>query len=421
MPRTQNRRKTSRSSQAAPVLAIENAVIEPITGPRVEGGTVLVRDGRIASVGRSVRVPQSAERYDAAGRPLTPGLIDAHAHVGLQEEGLPGDGDVNEMTDPVTPQLRVIDAFRPMDGALLEAAQSGVTAAFITPGSANVVGGLGAVVKTVAVSWDRQVVRADAGLKMATGENPKRVYGQQKKTPSTRMGTAAVLRSALTAARTYAEKKRRHKRRKSSTKDPFEIDLKQEALVALLAGAYPARCHAHRSMDMLSTLRIADEFGFAVVFEHATECRDILDELARRDVPVVIGPSMSPRVKIELREKGFEAVAAAVAAGLTVAITADADVTPLRYLNVYAALAVREGLAPADALRAITINPARICGVDDRLGSIERGKDADLVLWDGDPLDARSRPAAVWLEGRALDLSVRPFRRWWPAICEERK
>jgi len=394
------------------MLAIVNADIDPVTKPRIPRGTVLVKDGRIAAVGKGVKVPRSAERIDAAGRLLTPGFIDAHTHAGLSEDGMPGDGDVNERTDPVTPQVRAVDAFRPTDAALLEAAQSGVTAAFITPGSANVICGMGSVVKTLAPSIARQIVKLDAGLKCATGENPKRVYGSQHKMPCTRMGTAAVMRAALTKARLYVGKKRAHARKKGKTKDPFEIDLGLETLARLLAGEYPARCHAHRSIDMLTAIRISEEFGHRLVFEHATECCDILGELAARKVPVVIGPTFGSRVKVELQQKSFASVAAAVEAGLTVAITADTDVTPLRYLNVYAALAIREGLDPRDALRCLTINPATICGVADRLGSIERGKDADLALWEGDPFDARTRTAAVWISGEPVDMKAAPFTAW---------
>jgi len=392
------------------MFAIVNATVEPVARPRIERGTVLVRDGKIAAVGRNVSVPAKVEKIDAKGRILTPGLIDAHTHAGMLEDGLPGDHDVNERSDPVTPQIRAIDAFRPTDLELLEAAQSGVTSVFITPGSANVIGGMGAVVKTSAKSLAQQIVKLDAGLKMAMGENPKRVYGEQKKMPTTRMGTAAVMRAALTRAQIYVEKKRRHRRRKSAGKDPFELDLANEALAGLLAGSYPARCHAHRSIDMLTAIRVAEEFDFQLVFEHATECEDILAELTRRDIPVVIGPTFGARTKIEVRHKSFATVSAAVKAGLVVAITADSDVTPLRYLNVYAALAIREGLAPADALRAVTVNPARICGVDGRLGSIGRGKDADLVLWADDPFDARTRPSAVWIDGQPVDLAAKSVR-----------
>jgi imidazolonepropionase-like amidohydrolase len=395
------------------MFAITNAVVDPVAHPRVEGATVLVKDGRIAAVGAKVRLPAEACCIDAGGRLLTPGLMDAHCHAGLAEDGMIGDSDVNEKTEPVTAQVRALDAFRPTDVALLEAAQSGVTSIFVTPGSANVICGLGAVVKTLGKSFDRQLVKPDAGLKMATGENPKRVYGGMNKMPSTRMGTAAVIRAALTRAQVYAQKKQRHAQKKASSKEPFELDCELEALAGLLAKRYPARCHAHRSVDMLTAMRLAEQFGFELVFEHATECEDILPELTARSIPVVIGPTLGSRGKIELHHKRFSTVAAAVDAGLTVAITADHSVTPLRYLNVYAALAIREGLDPQAALRCVTLNPARICGVDDRLGSIEKGKDADLVLWDGDPFDIRTKPAAVWINGEPVDLTIEPFRRQW--------
>ena len=396
------------------MFAITNATVDPVVGPRIMDATVLVRDGRIAAVGRKVRIPQEARIVDAGGRLVTPGFMDAHSHAGLSEDGMTGDGDVNERTDPVTPQVRALDAFRPTDVSLLEAAQSGVTSICVVPGSANVVCGMGTVVKTLAKPFDRQIVKVDAGLKMATGENPKRLYGGMNKMPSTRMGAAAVMRAALTKARIYAEKKARHAAKKSAKgKDPFDIDCGMEVLADLLAGAFPARCHAHRSTDMLTAMRIADEFGFRLVFEHATECADILPELVAKGIPLVVGPTLGMRGKVETLQKRFSTVATAVGAGLTVAITADHGVTPLRYLNVYAALAIREGLDPQEALKCVTINPARICGVEDRLGSIEKGKDADLVLWEGDPFDVRTRPAAVWIGGEPVDLAVDPFRRQW--------
>lgn len=394
------------------MFAIVHAIVDPVVKPRMQDATVLVRDGKIAAVGPKVKIPEEACLIDAEGRLLTPGLMDAHSHAGLNEEGLFNDSDVNETTDPVTPQVRALDAFRPSDAALLEAAQSGVTGICTLPGSANAICGMGAVVKTMAKSFAAQIVLPDAGLKMATGENPKRAYGGMKKMPSTRMGTAAVLRAALTKARIYALKKARHAAKKSA-KDPFDIDCGLEVLAALLAGDFPARCHAHRSTDMLMAMRLAEEFGFRLIFEHATECEDILPELVARDIPLVIGPTLGKRSKNETLHKRFATVAAAVQAGLTVAITADHGVTPLRYLNVYAALAIREGLDPREALKCLTINAARICGVDDRLGSIEKGKDADLVLWDGDPFDVRTKPAAVWIEGEPVDLQIEPFRRQW--------
>ena len=394
------------------MFAIIHATVDPVVQPRMTDATVLVRDGKIAAVGPRVRIPKEACIIDAAGRLLTPGFMDPHSHAGLSEDGMVNDSDVNERTDPVTAQVRALDAFRPSDVSLLEAAQSGVTSMGLVPGSANVVCGMGAVVKTLGKPYDRQIVKQDIGLKMATGENPKRAYGGMNKMPSTRMGAAALMRAVFTKAQIYAEKKARHAAKKSP-KDPFDIDNGMEVLARLLAGEFPARCHAHRSTDMLMALRLADEFGFRLVFEHATECEDILPELVARNIPLVIGPTLGMRGKIETQNKRFATVAAAVQAGLTVSITADHGVTPLRYLNVYAALAIREGLDPREALKCVTINAAKICGVDDRLGSIEKGKDADLVLWESDPFDVRTRPAAVWIEGEPVDLQIEPFRRQW--------
>ena len=273
-------------------------------------------------------------------------------------------------------------------------------------------GGMGAFVKTVAPSFREQIVKEDAGLKMATGENPK-VYGGDRM-PVSRMGVAAVMRDVFTRAGEYVGKKKAHAAKRGATKGPFEHDNNLEAVCGLLEGRYPARCHAHRSVDMLMIMRMAEEFNFGVVFEHATECEEIMPEIVARNIPVVIGPSLGSRSKTEVIYKSFGTVAAAVKAGLLVAITADHGVTPLRYLNVYAALAIREGVPRDEALKCITINPAKICGVDQRLGSIEPGKDADLVLWESDPFDVCSRPALVWIEGREVDLSVRHYRRFSP-------
>ena len=246
------------------MFAITNAVVDPVVHPRLPNATVLVKDGLIAAVGPKVRVPPEACLIDAQGRLLTPGFMDAHCHAGLAEDGMVGDSDINEKTDPVTAQVRALDAFRPTDVALLEAAQSGVTSIFVTPGSANVICGMGSVVKTVAKPFDRQIVKTDAGLKMATGENPKRAYGGMNKMPSTRMGAAAVMRAAFTKAQIYAQKKERHAAKKSP-KDPFDVDRGLEVMAGLLAGLYPARCHAHRSADMLMAMRVAEEFGFRLV------------------------------------------------------------------------------------------------------------------------------------------------------------
>ena len=386
------------------MLALTNAEIETVTKGRIARGTIVVRAGKIASVGKQVRIPKGAEVVDAGGRLVTPGLIEAHSHAGLGEDGFPQDADYNEKTDPITPHLEAIDGFKPTDVAMLEAAEAGITTMYLTQGSANVICGIGAVVKTWGTSFYDQVVNPAAGMKMAMGENPKRVYGSKDKAPATRMAIAALLRKALSDAATYMQKKNVHARKRAANKGPFDVDLKLEAICRLLKGEFPARCHAHRAIDMLTFMRVARDYGLRYVFEHATEAADILDELARENVPLVIGPSQTQRVKVELHRRTFRTVALAVEAGLTVAITSDHGVTPMKNLPVYAALAVREGLAEPDALKAMTINPARILGLEKKLGSIERGKEADLVVWNGDPLDVRSKPDMVFIRGRRVDV-----------------
>ncbi|HOB91810.1 MAG: amidohydrolase [Bacillota bacterium] len=381
--------------------AILNAEIETITNGRISRGAIVFDETGIKAVGKSVDIPEGAEVIDAQGRIVTPGIIEAHSHAGLYEDGFPTDGDYNEMTDPITPHLQAIDGFKPSDVGTLEAAAAGVTTMYISQGSANVICGIGAVVKTWGTSFDDQIVNPAAGMKMALGENPKRVYGSKDKTPSTRMGVAALLRKTLADAVNYQEKKAYYSE-KGKDKEPLARDLKLEAICRVLSGELPVRCHAHRAIDMLTFMRIADEFGLKYCFEHATECVQVMEELKRRDIPVVIGPAMSSRSKVEVFHRTFRSVVKAVEAGLTVAITSDHHVTPMKYLPVYAALAVREGLSSSDALKILTINPAKILGVDDRLGSIEVGKDADLVIWSSDPLDARSRAEKVFIRGRSL-------------------
>lgn len=387
------------------LLALTNAELETVTRGRIARGMLLVREGRIAALGRNLAVPNNARTMDLQGRLVTPGLIEAHSHAGLMEDGLPGDEDVNELTDPVTPQLFALDAFKPSDVAICEAAEGGVTTMYITAGSANLFGGVGAIVKTWGARFDDYILRPAAGMKMALGENPKRCYGGKGKEPGTRMGIAALIRKTFNDARNYLEKKRAHERKQrgKKTPEPFARDLKLEAVARVLSGELPVRCHAHRACDMLTFIRIAEEYKLRYVFEHATEAGEILEELKARNVPVIIGPTLGPRGKIETRRKTFATVAQAFAAGLLVAITSDHWVTPLKNLPVYAALAVREGLSNADALRAMTINPAKILGLDGRLGSLEAGKDADLVIWDGDPLDARHKPARVMIGGKFID------------------
>ncbi len=361
-------------------------------------GVVLVKDGKIEALGRDVRVPDGAERVDVRGKWVTPGLMDAHAHVGVDEEaeGWAGD-DTNEMTDPVTAHVRALDAINPADLGFRDAVSGGVLAANVNPGSGNPIGGQTVAVKTWGRTVDEMVLRQPSGLKSALGENPKRVYGEKKQMPSTRLGTAAVIRDALVKARNYLEKKAHPEEGKT-----FERDLKLEALGRVLEREIPWRQHCHRADDIATAIRIAEEFGYRLVIDHGTEAHLLADTIAARDIPVVIGPLFTSRSKVELRSRSLSNPGLLAAAGVRIAITTDHPVVPINFLIHQATLAVKEGLDPKTALRALTIHPAQIAGVDDRIGSLAAGKDADLNVWSGDPLDVMSRVEQAWIGGQRI-------------------
>lgn len=373
----------------------------PVEGESIEGGTtVLGSDGKIIALGRDggVAVPRGAERVDGRGKWVLPGFIDAHAHVGLHEEAEGWAGqDTNEMTDPVTAHVRAIDAINPADLGFRDAIGGGVLAVNVNPGSGNPIGGQTVAVKCWGRTVDSMLLRQPSGLKSALGENPKRVYGDKKETPSTRLGTAAVIRDAFVRARNYAQK-----RALLEPGKPFERDLKLEALTWVLDGEIPWRQHCHRADDIATALRLAEEFGYRLVIDHGTEAAFLADILAARNIPVVIGPLFTSRSKVELRHRSLANPGRLAAAGVTIAITTDHPVVPIHFLVHQATLAVREGLDRDTALRAITINPARIMGVDERVGSLAVGKDANVCLWSGDPLDVMQRVETAWIDGRRV-------------------
>jgi imidazolonepropionase-like amidohydrolase len=379
-------------------LAIVGGRVVPVAGPPFEDGVVLLSDGRIAAVGRDVRVPEAAERVDAAGKVVLPGLVDAHTHLGVHEEAEGWAGqDTNEMTDPVTPHVRALDAINPADLGFADAVAGGVLTVNVNPGSGNPIGGQSAAIRSAGRTVDEMLLRAPSGLKSALGENPKRVYGDRKQLPSTRLGTAAVIRDALVKARNYLDKLDR-----GDDGEPPERDLRWEALGLVLSGEIPWRQHCHRADDIATALRLADEFGYRLVIDHGTEAVLLADRLAERGVPVLIGPLLTSRSKVELRNRSLANPGRLAAAGVELGIITDHPVVPVHLLHVQAALAVREGLEPAAALRAVTLTPARVLGLDDRLGSLEPGKHATLCVWSGDPLDARSRVETAWIEGRQV-------------------
>ena len=396
------------------MLAIVNGKVITITQGTLDPGTVLIEGGKIAAVGTDIPIPAGAEVYDAAGKVVMPGLIDAHCHVGLFPDGIGWEyADGNEMVDPITPHLRAIDALHPEDMAWPELVAAGVTTVFTGPGSGNIVGGQSICVKTVPRPNVAQMVLLDpAGMKMALGENPRRVYGEQKKAPATRMGNAAALRNALVEAQNYIEKWRRYEAdlaayqakatagdEKAESPKPPERDLKLEALARVLRREMKARIHAHRADDMLTAIRIAEEFGLDIAIEHATEGYKIADILAQKGIPVVVGPILFSRAKYELRGMTPRNPGVLAQAGVKVAIQTD-ESSATKYLAINAALAVREGMPEEEALRAITINAAEIIGVADRVGSLEPGKDADVVIFSGHPFDYRTVVELVLVDGQ---------------------
>lgn len=363
------------------MLLIQNGTVKTMAGPDLPGGCVLIGDdGKILAVGQHIDAPADAQVIDAQGRLVTPGCVEAHCHIGLDNEACGWEGmDYNEIVDPVTPQMRAIDSIYPQDEAFANAVRGGVTTACTGPGSANVVGGTFAAIKTWGKRVDNMIVKAPLAMKCAFGENPKRCYGQgSKKAPMTRMGTAAVLRELLFKSKRYLEDQQAGKN------PPF--DMKLEAMIPVMKGELPLKCHAHRCDDILTSIRIAKEFGLKMTMDHCTDGAEIADELAKEGLPAFVGPSLGSKTKLELTNKSFTTPAKLHEAGVPISIITDAPVIPLQYLPMCAGLAARSGLPMEEAWRAITINPANQTGIGDRVGSLEPGKDGDVVIWTADPL-----------------------------------
>jgi imidazolonepropionase-like amidohydrolase len=384
-------------------IAITGGYVVPIEGDPVENGTVLLTDGKIAAVAdSSFKPPPGTEIVDAAGKWVLPGFIDAHAHLGAYEEGTGWAGsDTNELTGPVQAQVRALDAINPADQGFRDAIAGGVLAVNVNPGSGNPIGGQTVAIRCWGRTVDDMVLREPAGLKSALGENPKRVYGERKEAPSTRLGTAAVIRSAFVEASNYLARQRSADQPSERT-EPTPRDLKLEALARVLRREIPWRQHCHRADDIATAMRIAAEFGYDLVIDHGTEAYLIADKIAAAGIPVVIGPLLTSRSKVELRNRSLASPGRLAAAGVTIAITTDHPVVPVHFLIHQVTLAVKEGLDRQTALRSVTINPARIIGVADRLGSLTEGKDADLVIWSGDPLDVMSRAEVAFIGGREV-------------------
>ena len=377
------------------MYALVNAVVHTATDRGTVEGAVVVDGGKIAAVG-DVEVPDDATVIDVDGDHVTPGLVDAHSHAGVAEWGEPEDADINEGTDAVTPHVNALDGFHPRDEELKRAFQNGVTSVSARMGSGNVIGGVICSMKTYGKTADGMLIRED-GMKAAMGENPKRFHGEREgRQPSTRPGVAATLRETLMAAEDYVDR-REHARNEG---EPFERDLGMENLARVLTEGLPLRVHAHRADDIMTVFRIAEEFGIdALSIEHATEGHLIAEEFAKRDVPAVVGPSLYSGAKHELRNITFETPGVLNEAGVKVAIQTDAPVLPQQHLDVCVGLAVREGFPADEALEAVTRYPAEILGIEERVGTIEPGTDADLAVWDGVFHENGTRTTHVFVDG----------------------
>ena len=372
------------------MILIQNGYIKPMVGQDIENGCVLIDDnGKIAAVGKALTAPDGCTVIDAGGKLVTPGCVDAHCHIGLDNEGMGWEGhDYNEIVDPLTPQMRAIDSINPQDEAFGLALQGGVTSACTGPGSANVVGGTFVAIKLAGKRVDNMIIKNPLAMKCAFGENPKRCYGQGlKKSPTTRMATAALLRELLFKAQNYMIDK-------DAGKNP-PFDMKLEAMLPVMRGEIPLKAHAHRADDILTSIRIAKEFGVKLTLDHCTDGAIIADELAKEGYSAFVGPSLGSKSKIELQNKSFTTPAVLHEAGVPISIITDAPVIPLQYLPMCAGLAVNAGLDEETAWRAITINPAVQTGIGDRVGSLEPGKDGDVVIWTANPLTTVGAEAAV--------------------------
>lgn len=376
-------------------MIITNARLLTMEGQDFENGYIAFENGVVTALGDMAQAPAGGEVLDARGGWVLPGFVDAHTHIGVMVESYNIATEfINETTDPVTPHLRIIDGFNPFDTALPKALASGVTSAVVGPGSGNVIGGQMAAVKLHGERVDDMVILAPCSMKMALGDNPRNTYGPKGKSPMTRMGVAMVLREALMQAREYGQQKADGKQ------PPFNA--RWEAMAPVLSGQLPIHVHAHRSDDIHTAMRIAAEFGLRCVLVHCTDGHLNARHIKEAGIPAIVGPTMMSSTKQETHNISFKTPAQLVRSGVKVAITTDHDVISLEFLPVCAAMAVRQGLPVDDALRAITLAPAQIAGIDGRVGSLKVGKDADISVFSKHPFEYDARANAVFVDGQMV-------------------
>lgn len=382
------------------MLLLKNGNVMTMAGPAFVGD-VAIENGKIVAVGQSLSY-SDAEVRDVTGMTVMPGIVDPHCHIGMWEDAMGFEGaDGNECTNPITPELRAIDAINPYDRCFEEAAAGGVTTCVTGPGSANVIGGQFVAIKTHGDSVENMVLRFPVAVKAAFGENPKRVYNGKNQTPSTRMATAALMRKALIEAQEYNEKLEKGK---ADPEKMPERNLGKEILARVIRRELPMKIHAHRADDILTAIRICREFKLRYTLDHCTEgylITDKLKEALSEDCEgIIVGPLLTERSKIELKNLSFKAPKVLEQAGIEYAMMTDHPVIPEQYLPICTAVAVREGASEEGALKAITINAAKITGIADRVGSIEVGKDADIAVFSGHPFDFRSRCVLTLVNGK---------------------
>lgn len=384
------------------MLCVKNGLIHDAVNREAYQGDILIKDGKIKAIGKELPTEAGTEVIDATGLMVYPGFVEAHCHLGLDNYACGFEGhDYNEMTDILSPQLRGIDSINPMDPTLEMAAQGGVTCVAAGPGSANVLGGTFVAMKTVGKRIDKMVVKNPVAMKCAFGENPKRCY--KDKTSSCRMDIASKLRETLNRARDYMERK--ELAGEDVSKRPA-YDPKLEALIPVLKKEIPLKAHAHRADDIFTAIRVAKECDVDLTLEHVTDGSLIVEELAAENYPVAVGPSFGHATKLELINKSFETPGLLAKAGCQVSIITDSPVIPQQYLALCAGFAVQSGMDEFDALKAITINPAKHIGVADRVGSLEIGKDADIVIADGSPMVSTTKIRKVLIDGKIVSESV---------------
>lgn len=373
------------------MLAIKNATVFDGNGNTLDAQTILIEDGKFKQIDGELNIPDNYEVIDAGGKIITPGLIDVHSHLGVVEEGIGSNGvDSNETSSATTPEVRALDAIDPTEVGFQDCRNEGITTVQVMPGSANVIGGEMVVMKTVGNIVDEMLLRSPSGMKAALGENPKNAHGSKGKPPKTRMGIAALLRSKLIEAQNYLNS------------DKKERNLGLENLVKVLNKEIPLRIHAHRANDIVTALRIKREFDIDMSLEHGTEGHEIAEFIAKHDVPVSVGPTMSSRNKVETKRKGWHTIKRLTDAGVSCSLTVDHPVIGVRFLRTSLVHAIREGLSEQEALKSITINAAKHLGVEDRVGSIEAGKDADFVIWNGNPFHLQDEVEAVYIDGQLV-------------------